>query len=191
MNEVQINAALEKFKTLLIEQEARNQKIKSTKEFKDFKSLPKIVIGVSNGMAAMTPYLIVLILVGVIAYRIAVRNEVLKVAVDTQKLKIPIVGTMLEKIELSKFCRNLSAMQKSGITLVSSLGIVVSAIKNRKIAKEIEKAEKNVNSIKGKLTNEKFVSRAPEAVVAAERERLAKAESLLAQLKDSEARLKK
>ena len=30
----------------------------------------------------------------------------------TYKLKIPIVGTMLEKIELSKFCRNLSAMQK-------------------------------------------------------------------------------
>ena len=60
-----------------------------------------------------------------------------------------------------------------------------------RLAKEIEKAEKNVNSIKGKLTNEKFVSRAPEAVVAAERERLAKAESLLAQLKDSEARLKK
>ena len=106
--------------------------------------ITKIVIGVSNGMAAMTPYLIVVILVGVIAYRIAVRNEVFKLAVDTQKLKIPIVGTMLEKIELSKFCRNLSAMQKSGITLVSSLGIVVSAIKNRKIAKEIEKASRLV-----------------------------------------------
>jgi len=49
MNELQINAALEKFKTLLIEQDARNQKIKSTKEFKDFKSLDKIVIGVCGG----------------------------------------------------------------------------------------------------------------------------------------------
>ena len=46
MNEVQINAALEKFKALLIEQDERNQKIKSTKEFKDFKNLDKIVIGV-------------------------------------------------------------------------------------------------------------------------------------------------
>ena len=60
-----------------------------------------------------------------------------------------------------------------------------------RLSKEIEKAEKNVNSIKGKLSNEKFISRAPEAVVASERERLEKAESLLAQLKDSEARLKK
>ena len=42
MNEMQINAALEKFKTLLIEQDERNQKIKATKEFKDFKNLDKI-----------------------------------------------------------------------------------------------------------------------------------------------------
>ena len=35
MNEVQIENALNKFKELLIEQDARNQKIKSTKDFKD------------------------------------------------------------------------------------------------------------------------------------------------------------
>ncbi|MBR6551772.1 MAG: isocitrate/isopropylmalate dehydrogenase family protein, partial [Clostridia bacterium] len=49
MNEVQINAALEKFKALLIEQDERNQKIKATKEFNDFKNLDKIVIGVCGG----------------------------------------------------------------------------------------------------------------------------------------------
>lgn len=63
---------------------------------------------------------------------------------DRQKLRIPIAGNMLEKIELSKFCRNLSSMQKSGITLVSSLGIVDSAIKNQKIAREIKKAARLV-----------------------------------------------
>ena len=44
---------------------------------------------------------------------------------------------------------------------------------------------------RGKLTNANFVARAPEAIVAAEREKLAKAENLLAQLKESESRLKK
>jgi len=46
-------------------------------------------------------------------------------------------------------------------------------------------------ALKNKLGNENFVARAPEAIVNAEREKLAKAESLLAQLKESEARLKK
>ena len=106
--------------------------------------ITKIVIGVSNGMAVMTPYLIILLIGIVIAYRIAVKNESFKLAVDTQKLKLPIVGSMLEKIELSKFCRNLSSMQKSGITLVSSLGIVVSAVKNKKISKQVQKASRLV-----------------------------------------------
>lgn len=102
--------------------------------------ITKIVIGVSNGMSKGTPYLIFVVIAGIAAYRIAVKNETFKMAVDTNKLKIPIVGNMLEKIELSRFCRNLSAMQKSGITLVRSLNIVDSAIKNKKIAKEIMKA---------------------------------------------------
>lgn len=72
-------------------------------------------------MSKATPFLIVLLIAAVITYRIAIKNENFKLMVDSRKLKIPIVGTMIERIELSKFCRNLSAMQKSGITLVSSL----------------------------------------------------------------------
>ena len=60
-----------------------------------------------------------------------------------------------------------------------------------RLAKEIEKAEKNIAGLKGKLSNQNFVSRAPENVVNAEREKLTKAENLLQQLKESEARLKK
>ena len=61
----------------------------------------------------------------------------------------------------------------------------------QRLAKEIEKAEKNIAGLKGKLGNENFVARAPEQVVQAERDKLQKAESLLQQLKESEARLKK
>ncbi len=49
MTEVQIQNALARFKDLLVEQDARNQRIKATREFKDFKSLDKIIIGVCGG----------------------------------------------------------------------------------------------------------------------------------------------
>ena len=102
--------------------------------------ITKIVIGVSNLMADATPYIILSIILSVIAYRIAVKNDKIKLRIDTYKLRIPVIGAMLEKIELSRFCSNLSAMQKSGITLVSSLKIVKAAIKNQRIASYVEKA---------------------------------------------------
>jgi valyl-tRNA synthetase len=60
-----------------------------------------------------------------------------------------------------------------------------------RVSKELEKARKNLASLEGKLSNEKFISRAPEAVVNAEREKAAKAKDLIAQLEQSEEALKK
>ena len=102
--------------------------------------ITKIVIGVSNFISVATPYIIAGIVLSFIAYRIAIKIPSIKLKIDTYKLKIPLVGKMLEKIELSRFCSNLSAMQKSGIPLVSSLKIVESAVKNSKIAQGIENA---------------------------------------------------
>jgi len=59
-----------------------------------------------------------------------------------------------------------------------------------RIAKELEKNRKFLASLESKLSNEKFVSRAPEAVVAAEKEKAAKTRDLIAQLEESEAALK-
>ena len=60
-----------------------------------------------------------------------------------------------------------------------------------RIAKEKENCLRQIAMFEGKLANEQFVSRAPEKVVAAEREKLEKNRALLLQLEQSEARLKK
>ena len=60
-----------------------------------------------------------------------------------------------------------------------------------RITKELEKARKNLAGLEAKLSNEKFVSRAPEAVVNAEREKAQKARDLIVSLEQSEAAMKK
>ena len=60
-----------------------------------------------------------------------------------------------------------------------------------RINKELEAAKKFLSSLEGKLSNEKFVSRAPEAVVAAEREKAAKTADLIAQLSESLSAMQK
>ena len=58
-----------------------------------------------------------------------------------------------------------------------------------RIAKELSKVEKDISMLEGKLSNANFVSRAPEAVVQGEKEKLEKAKALYAQLQDSKERL--
>ncbi|MBQ8757413.1 MAG: valine--tRNA ligase [Oscillospiraceae bacterium] len=60
-----------------------------------------------------------------------------------------------------------------------------------RVQKELEKAQKNLAGLEGKLSNENFISRAPEAVVQAEREKADKARALIDQLQDSLDALKK
>ena len=59
----------------------------------------------------------------------------------------------------------------------------------KRIAKELEKAEKYLSGIEAKLSNEKFVSKAPEAVIQRERDNLEKTRALIAQLRESAAAL--
>jgi valyl-tRNA synthetase len=59
-----------------------------------------------------------------------------------------------------------------------------------RIAKERAKAQENLERIEKKLSNESFTSRAPEAVVNAEREKADKCRALIAKLDESAAAMK-
>jgi len=60
-----------------------------------------------------------------------------------------------------------------------------------RINKELEGQKKFLASLEAKLSNEKFISRAPEAVVNAEREKAQKAKDLIASLEENKAALQK
>ena len=60
-----------------------------------------------------------------------------------------------------------------------------------RVCRELEKTQKNLAAVEGKLSNEKFTARAPEAVVNAEREKAQKLRALCDQLAESKARLER
>ena len=105
-----------------------------------------------------------------------------------QRLAYADTVTMLDKEP-----ENLSGMvtiPTADAKLYIPMGQLVDIAKEQeRIAKELDKARKNLASLEGKLSNEKFISRAPEAVVNAEREKAAKAKDLIVSLEQSLAAL--
>ena len=95
---------------------------------------------------------------------------------------------------LDKEPENLSGMvtiPTADAKLYIPMGQLVDVAKELdRISKELEKNRKFLSSLEAKLSNEKFVSRAPEAVVNAEKEKAQKARGLIASLEQSEAALK-
>ena len=67
--------------------------------------------------------------------------------------------------------------------------IIDVAAEKARLTKSIEKLEKELGGIKGKLSNEKFVNNAPESVVAENRARIETGGEELATLNDALARV--
>ena len=61
-------------------------------------------------------------------------------------------------------------------------GLIDKEAELARLAKSIDKLEKDADRTRGKLSNEKFVGKAPEAVINIEKAKLADAESALAKL---------
>ena len=99
-----------------------------------------------------------------------------------------------DKVELlEKEPENLNGLvtcATADAKLYIPMGQLVDIAKEQeRIGKELEKARKNLASLNGKLSNENFISRAPEAVVNAEREKAKKSADLIAALEESLAAL--
>ena len=63
-------------------------------------------------------------------------------------------------------------------------GLIDKDAELKRLNKAIEKAEKDLQRVSGKLSNENFVSKAPEAVIAKEREKQTEAQELVNQLQE-------
>jgi len=63
---------------------------------------------------------------------------------DRAKLKLPVVGSILERTLLGRFARSFSMMLNSGVPLPSALNLVAEAVNNSFMAKRILGMRKNI-----------------------------------------------
>jgi len=67
-----------------------------------------------------------------------------KRVLDDFKLKVPIFGSLLRKVAISKFSRTLSTLVKSGVPILSALEIVAKTAGNTVVEKAVDKVRESV-----------------------------------------------
>jgi general secretion pathway protein F len=83
--------------------------------------------------------------VTLIGLRYAVtRTEKGRYLCDKTKLKIPLFGSLIQKMAVARFSRTLGTLLQSGVPLLTALEIVRHVVSNQIISDEIHKASKNV-----------------------------------------------
>jgi len=97
----------------------------------------QILMGVSHFIRTFWMVFILVIAGGVYLFRKWVNKPSGRLQYDGIKLKIPIVNDLVTKIAVSRFCRTLATLLKSGIPLLTALKVVQGATGNAVIANEI------------------------------------------------------
>ncbi len=90
----------------------------------------RIVMGVSHLLVYDWPYLIAAVILFFILFRMFVKTSTGRHVVDNLKLKVPVFGKLILKINLSRFSHYLGTLIRAGIDITQSLRIVEKVIGN-------------------------------------------------------------
>jgi len=104
----------------------------------------RIVIGLSNNLVRFMPF----ILVGIFgigwAFKAYYGTEKGRHVIDAITLKMPILGPILRKIAVARFCRTLSTLMASGVPILDGLDITARTSGNAIIEEAILTTRKSI-----------------------------------------------
>jgi type IV pilus assembly protein PilC len=104
----------------------------------------RIVIAASNFLVRFMPFIIVALSAGAYAFRRYAATEKGRWSVDAMVLKLPIVGLLLRKIAVARFCRTMATLLASGVPILDGLDITARTAGNAIIQKGILTTRKSI-----------------------------------------------
>jgi MSHA biogenesis protein MshG len=96
------------------------------------------LLGFSGWMLKWWPLLIALLVASVAGVRAYLRTPQGRYRWDARKLKLPIVGDIVQKATLARFARSFALSSQSGVPLVQALTVVAQTVDNAYIGSRIE-----------------------------------------------------
>ena len=106
----------------------------------------QILVNLSQIMKVAAPFLFVGGIVGFIVWGKVKHKEGVRNVLDPIKLKMPVFGTLFQKIALSRFTRNFGTMLHAGVPILQSLDIVADTSGNVVVAKAVRDVQDSVRN---------------------------------------------
>jgi type II secretion system protein F len=97
----------------------------------------RILIGLSDAVRGYWYLLIAGVCLAVYGFRQFVAQPDGRLMMDTFKLKVPVLGDMIRKQEISKFARTLGTLLGNGVSILKALDVVSQVITNKILADEV------------------------------------------------------
>ncbi len=100
----------------------------------------RILLGVSDFLIAYWFVVAAFVVLVVVGTRFFIRSKRGRYLWDYLLLKIPVVGTVLQKIILARFSSTLGSLLESGVGLIASMEIVKTIMNNSRISQVVDEA---------------------------------------------------
>lgn len=103
-------------------------------------SLPlstQIVIGAAEGIRTFGPWLLLALLGAAVAGRQLLQQPEYRKKWDRLKLRLPLVGSLLQRVETARFARSLGSLLTGGVALLQGLTIARQTLGNRLLAEQV------------------------------------------------------
>ena len=97
----------------------------------------QIVLSVSSGLRDYWFWILLVFCLGFFTLRQGAKTKAQRLIFDVFKLRLPILGNFLLKVELARFCRTLELLVKSGISILEAIKTAAYVLTNEAIKEEL------------------------------------------------------
>jgi type IV pilus assembly protein PilC len=104
----------------------------------------RIVIALSDALVKFMPFIIVAVIAAVFGIKSYYATEGGRRVIDRFMLSLPILGLLLRKIAVARFCRTLSTLLSSGVSILEALDITARTAGNAIIEDAIQVTRKSI-----------------------------------------------
>jgi type IV pilus assembly protein PilC len=109
----------------------------------------KFLLAVSNAIRAFWYVLVGGVVFLAVTWRLIASTERGAYILDFLALRLPVFGDLVLKRAVSRFCRTLGALLRSGVPLLVSMSVVQQTVGNRPVAAALVSAEEEIRAGRG------------------------------------------